>query len=108
MSNRILGLTPQGELYEFGRCRVGDTELAGPTFSRWANLFRERLQTGYDPRHLGTFHARQRGSPAPDGLCGATGASGPELTGELAEAAERLGMSALEAAAYDRLAVPLA
>ena len=31
----------------------------------------------------------------------------PELTGELAEAAERLGMSALEAAAYDRLAVPL-
>ena len=30
-----------------------------------------------------------------------------ELNGELAEAAERLGMSALEAAAYDRLAVPL-
>jgi hypothetical protein len=31
----------------------------------------------------------------------------PQLTGELAEAAERFGMSTLEAAAYDRLAVPL-
>ena len=32
----------------------------------------------------------------------------PNVSGELAEAAERHGMSTLEAAAYDRLGVPLA
>jgi hypothetical protein len=31
----------------------------------------------------------------------------PEISGELAEAAQRFGMSELEAAAYDRLGVPL-
>jgi hypothetical protein len=32
----------------------------------------------------------------------------PQVSGELSEAAERHGMSELEAAAYDRLGVPLA
>jgi hypothetical protein len=32
---------------------------------------------------------------------------GPQISGELAEAAERHGLTALEAAAYDRLGVSL-
>jgi hypothetical protein len=32
---------------------------------------------------------------------------GPQISGELAEAAERHRLTALEAAAYDRLGVPL-
>ncbi len=33
--------------------------------------------------------------------------NGPVISGELAEAAERYGLTQLEAAAYDRLGVPL-
>jgi uncharacterized protein len=32
---------------------------------------------------------------------------GPKVSGELAEAAQRYGLTGLEAAAYDRLGVPL-
>jgi secreted PhoX family phosphatase len=107
-SNRILGLTPQGGLYEFARCRVGDTELAGPTFSPdgqtfFVNIFKPGMTLAiWGPFMRGSAaRRRQMAFAAPPAHLA------PELTGELVEAAARLGMSALEAAAYDRLAVPL-
>jgi secreted PhoX family phosphatase len=107
-TNRITGLTPKGDLYEFGRCRLEASELAGPTFSPdGQTFFVNTFKPGKTLAIWGPFKrrsaVRQRQmayAPPPANLA-------PRVTDELAEVAERFGMSALEAAAYDRLGVPL-
>lgn len=107
-TNRILGLTPQGELYEFARCRLGDTELAGPTFSPDGQTFFVNIfQPGKTLAIWGPFMSSSAARRRQMAYAAPPAHLAPQLTGELAEAARRFGMSALEAAAYDRLGVPL-
>lgn len=104
--NRVMGITPGGETYEFART-IG-SEFAGPTFSPDGRTFFLNAQDhqvtyavwGAFPRTNRT-RQRQMAAAAPPA------ALGPRISGELAEAAERHGLTLLEAAAYDRLGVPL-
>ena len=110
-TNRVMGLTPKGEVYEFARNNL-DSEFAGPCFSPKGDAFFVNVQSPSDglgftlaiegrfPRgNLGRRRAMALAEPPP-GLA-------PVISGELAEAAERHGLSQLEAAAYDRLGVPM-
>ena len=120
--NRIIGFTPEGRSYVFANNRVpfqsspgvpaGDpgerSEFAGPTFSPDGRTFFVNIQSpGITYAVWGPFKepsaARQRQmahADAPKDLR-------PRVSGELSEAAQRYGMSEPEAAAYDRLGVPL-
>ncbi len=114
--NRIVGFTPEGRSYVFANNRVpvpgGDpgerSEFAGPTFSPDGQTFFVNIQNpGITYAVWGPFKepsaARQRQmahADAPKDLR-------PRISGELSEAAKRHGMTELEAAAYDRLGVPL-
>jgi secreted PhoX family phosphatase len=104
--NRVMGITPAGETYEFART-IG-SEFAGPTFSPDGRTFFLNAQDhqvtyavwGPFPR-ANRMRQRQMASAAPPpGL-------GPRISGELADAAGRHGLTQLEAAAFDRLGVPL-
>jgi secreted PhoX family phosphatase len=108
-SQRVVGVTPDGETYVFAENRLvgaedGDaTELAGPTFSPDGRTFFVNL---YDPGHTlaitGPFRSRRdrghRLSAAAPRHAGA-----PAVTGELAEYAAKNGRSPWEAAAFEAL-----
>jgi secreted PhoX family phosphatase len=120
--NRIIGFTPEGRSYVFANNRVpfqsspgvpaGDpgerSEFAGPTFSPDGQTFFVNIQSpGITYAVWGPFKepsaTRQRQmahADAPKDLR-------PRVSGELSEAAQRHGMTELEAAAFDRLDVPL-
>lgn len=105
-SDRIMGITPEGQVYAFASNQLNISELAGPCFSPDGQTFFVNIQDpGVTLAIWGSFvrpntGARSRMARAmpPEGL-------GPDISGELADAAERHGMSRLEVAAYDRLGV---
>lgn len=109
--NRVMGITPRGTVYEFARNNL-DSEFAGPTFAPDGQTFFVNVQSpsnglGFTLAIRGRFprfnvgHQRLMAyADPPLGL-------GPRIRGELLEAAERSGLSTLEAAAFDRLGVPL-
>ncbi|PTX64368.1 hypothetical protein C8P63_103154 [Melghirimyces profundicolus] len=105
--DRIMGITPEGEIYPFARNRLNDSELCGPTFSPDGRTFFVNIQSpGLTFAIWGPFQQknpvrrRQMAHAAP----GETFA--PNTKG-LEEAVERYGLSPLEAAAYRRHNVPL-
>lgn len=106
-TRHVRGVTPAGSVYEFARTRL--SELAGPTFgpdgrSFFLNLLGAGLTVGVSGPFALTSAAGRRQMAAaapPPGLR-------PRVSGALAEAARRHGMSPLEAAAYERLGVALA
>ena len=106
--NRVMGITPEGQVYKFASNRLNDSEFAGPTFSPDGSTFFVNIQDpGITYAIWGPFkkfsERRQRqmavAAPPPE--------LAPRISGELAEAARRYGMTALEAAAYKSLGVPL-
>ena len=106
--NRLMGITPDGQVYTFARNRLNGSELAGPcfapdgqtcfvniqdpglTFVIWGSFMRRTPRRRYQlsqatpPSHLA-----------------------PSVSGDLLEAAARYGLSPLAAAAYHRFGVPL-
>jgi uncharacterized protein len=106
--NRLMGITPEAEVYTFAVNRLNDSELAGPCFSpdgrfSFVNIQEPGLTfviSGPFPR-ANPARQRQMAVAAPPAL------HAPQLTGELAEAAVKHGLTPLEAAAFDRLGVPL-
>ncbi|GGE15146.1 hypothetical protein GCM10011571_15860 [Marinithermofilum abyssi] len=55
--NRIMGITPDGEIYEFGRNRLNDSELCGPTFAPDGQTFFVNIQNpGITFAIWGPFH----------------------------------------------------
>jgi uncharacterized protein len=104
--NRVMGITPGGETYEFART-IG-SEFAGPTFSPDGRTFFLNAQDhqatyavwGPFPR-ANRMRQRQMAAAVPPAVLG------PQISADLAEAAERHGLTRLEAAAFDRLGVPL-
>jgi secreted PhoX family phosphatase len=107
-ADRVMGVTPDGQVYEFARNRLNSTELCGPCFSPSGQTFFVNIQdppitlavTGPFPRRAPLQQHQMAVASPPPGL-------GPRISGELAEAALRLGMTELEAAAYDRLGITL-
>jgi secreted PhoX family phosphatase len=104
--DRIMAITPGGQVYAFASNRLNDSEFAGPCFSPDGQTFFVNIQDpGVTLAIWGSFvrpktagRSRMAGAMPPESL-------GPDISGELAEAAERHGMSRLEVAAYDRLGV---
>ncbi len=85
------------------------SEFAGPTFAPDGKTFFVNIQgAGLTFAIWGPFQQQNVARQRQMAFAAPPAALAPRISGELAEAAERHGMSPLEAAAYDRLGVPLA
>ena len=120
--NRIIGFTPEGRSYVFANNRVpfqsspGVTDgsrgerskFAGPTFSPDRSTFFVNIQSpGITYAIWGQFQPRDASRQRMMAHAEPPRWLRPDVSGELSEAAQRYGMSELEAAAFDRLGVPL-
>jgi hypothetical protein len=121
--NRLIGFTPEGEHYvlaqhtlplpEYEKLEAVPPEnfhgeLAGPTFSPDGETLFFNVQVPgitfavWGPfKSVNTRRRRQMSVAAPPARLA------PTISGELREAADRLRLSVLEAAAFDRLGIPL-
>lgn len=118
-TDRVQGVTPEAEVYTFARNALNDSELAGCTFSPDGRTFFVNIQSPgitfaiWGPFAAGSVGPPRRGARNPGRQRQMAAAAPPEklapkISTELADAAERAGMSPLEAAAFDRLGVSLA
>jgi secreted PhoX family phosphatase len=107
--NRIVAITPEGGTYVFARNAHPDmNEFAGPTFAPDGRTFFVNVQDpGTTFAIWGPFKARSSARQRVMAHADPPAGYGPAIPGELSEAAERFGLTQLEAAAYDRLGVPL-
>jgi hypothetical protein len=107
--NRVMGVTPGGQIYKFARNVHSDSEFAGPTFSPDGRTFFVNIQNpGITLAIWGPFRYRNSSRQARMSAAAPPEEFAPRVSGELAEAAAVHGMGTLEAAALDRLGVPLA
>jgi uncharacterized protein len=107
--NRVMGITPDGQVYAFASNRLNDSEFAGPTFSPDGKTFFVNYQNpGLTFAIWGSFQQQSAARQRRMAVAAPPASMAPNVSGELAEATERHGMTPLEAAAYDRLGVPLA
>lgn len=107
--NRIVGITPEGETYVFANNRLNDSEFAGPVFSPDGKTFFVNIQSpGRTFAIWGPFAKRNAGRQRQMASAAPPKEMAPRVSPELAEAAQKYGMSDLEAAAYDRLGYSLA
>ena len=107
--NRIVGVTPGGQVYNFARNVRSDSEFAGPTFSPDGRTFFVNIQNpGLTLAIWGPFRYQNARRQVAMSYATPPEELAPTISGELAEAAGRHGMGTLEAAAFDRLGVPLA
>ncbi|HZA47286.1 MAG TPA: alkaline phosphatase PhoX, partial [Rubrobacter sp.] len=105
-SDRIMGITPEGQVYAFASNRLNISELAGPCFSPDGQTFFVNIQDpGVTLAIWGPFVRPNTGARSRMARAMPPESLGPDISGELADAAERHGMSRLEVAAYDRLGV---
>jgi uncharacterized protein len=106
--NRVMGVTSNGEVYPFASCRLNDSEFAGPTFSPDGNTFFVNFQNpGITFAIWGPFQRKSSRRQRQMAVAAPPESMAPQVSGELAEAAERYAMSTLEAAAFERLGVRL-
>jgi uncharacterized protein len=107
-ANRIMGVTPSGRVYELARNALNDSELTGPCFSPdGATLFVGYQDPGITfavwgswPQPNAARRARMARADPPAELAS-------HLTPEVRDAARRVGISPLRAAAQVRLGAPL-
>lgn len=108
-TDRIMGITPDGETYEFARNQLNNSELAGCTFAPDGKTFFVNIQNpGLTFVIWGPFGRINRGRQRQMAYAEPPAGLGPNVSGELAEAAEKNGLSPLEVAGYERLGVSLA
>lgn len=106
--NRIAGITPGGQVYIFARNRLNDSEFAGPTFSPDGKTFFVNYQNpGITFAIWGPFRRKSTTRQGQMAVAAPPESMMPDVSGELAAAAAKHGMSTLEAAAYERLGVAL-
>jgi secreted PhoX family phosphatase len=107
--NRVVGITPDGQVYVFASNRLNDSEFAGPTFSPDGKTFFVNYQNpGITFAIWGPFGRRDTRRQSQMAVAAPPEFMAPEVSGELAEAAARSGMSPLEAAAFASHGVKLA
>jgi uncharacterized protein len=107
--NRIVGITPEGGTYVFARNAQADmNEFAGPTFSPDGRTFFVNVQEpGTSFVIWGPFARQNRDRQRAMAYASPPSHYAPKISGELTEAADRHGLTRLQAAAYSRLGVPL-
>lgn len=120
--NQVMGITPEGRVYEFATNRLSDSELAGPTFAPDGRTFFVNVQSpGVTLAVWGPFEGyandrRGQGRSVPGwalarqrqmAVATPPARMAPKVSLELAEAASRRGMTVLEAAAYVRFGMAL-
>ncbi|MDQ0300670.1 secreted PhoX family phosphatase [Salibacterium salarium] len=106
--DRIIGMTPEGEVYTFAENRLNNSELAGPTFSSDGKTFFVNIQVpGLTFAIWGPFSWRNAGRQRLMGHAEPPASYAPQVSDKLAAFAERKGMSNLEAAAFSRHGMPL-
>jgi uncharacterized protein len=106
--NRIMGITPDGQVYPFANNRLNDSEFAGPTFAPDGKTFFVNYQNpGITFAIWGPFKQRDTRRQTQMALAAPPKSMTPTISGELAEAAQKSGLSNLEAAAYKSLGVSL-
>jgi secreted PhoX family phosphatase len=106
--NRVMGITPGGELYVFAFNRLNDSEFAGPCFTPDAQTMFLNMQVpGKTFAIWGPFSQRSAFRQRRMATAQPPPAVAPVVSGEIAEVARRYGMSHLEALAFARLGVPL-
>lgn len=106
--DRIMGITPEGEVYQFGENRLNDSELAGPTFSTDGKTFFVNIQNpGLTFAIWGPFARGNHGRKHKMGHAAPPEHFAPNLSGKVIEAARAQGMTHLEAAAFQRHGIPL-
>jgi len=104
--NRVVGVRPDASVYEFAK--ITGSEFAGPTFAPNGNTFFVNAQDkGMTFAIWGPFARANRAGGRLMAAAAPPPQYAPRLSGELLEAAERNGLTPLEAAAFDRLGVPL-
>ena len=107
--NRVVGITPDGQVYPFARNRLNDSEFAGPTFAPDGKTFFVNFQNpGITFAIWGPFKHRDSRRQTQMAVAAPPKSMTPKISGELAEAAQKFGLSNLEAAAYESLGVSLA
>ena len=101
--DRLMGIEPDGHVYELAANRINDDELTGPCFSPdGQTLFLSIQETGITFAIWGPFAAPDAGRKRRM-AAGSPGEFGPSVGAEGAEFALRHGISRLEAAAFQRL-----
>ena len=106
--NRVVGITPDGQVYPFARNRLNDSEFAGPTFAPDGKTFFVNFQNpGITFAIWGPFKHRDTRRQTQMAVAAPPKSMAPKISGELAEAAQKFGLSSLEAAAYESLGVSL-
>jgi len=106
--NRVVGITPDRQVYVFARNRLNDSEFAGPTFSPDGKTFFVNFQNpGITFAIWGPFKRRDTRRQTQMALAAPPKSMMPTISGDLTEAARRHGMSTLEAAAFKSLGVSL-
>lgn len=106
--DRIMGITPDGQVYAFASNRLNILEFAGPCFAPDGQTFFVNIQEpGVTLAVWGPFIQPSANGQRHMARAAPPGSVAPEVSGELAEAAERHGMGRFEAAAYDRLGAQL-
>jgi uncharacterized protein len=105
--DRIMGITPEGQVYPFAANRLSGSELCGPIFSPDGNTLFVNIQSpGKTFAIWGPFQrrnsarAREMSFAAPANLA-------PQVSEKVAKAAKEQGMSILEAAAFERHGINL-
>ena len=108
--NRVMGITPDGQVYPFANNRRDDSEFAGPTFSPDGNTFFVNFQgePGITFAIWGPFQQQSAARQRQMATAAPPAHLAPRISGELAEADARHGLGSLEAAAFASLGVPLA
>jgi secreted PhoX family phosphatase len=105
--NRVMGITPEGDTYEFAR--TTGSEFAGPTFAPNGHTFFLNAQDHQVTYAIwGPFARQNRSRQRRMAFAEPPAHLRPRVSADLAAAARRHGLSELEAAAFDRLGVPLA
>jgi uncharacterized protein len=102
-NDRIMGITPEGNIYPFAYNRLSGSELAGPIFSPdGKTLFMNIQSPGKTFAIWGPF-ARSNSARAREmSYATPTKDFAPKVSDKLVEFAESQGMSILEAAAFER------
>lgn len=115
--NRVMGITPDGQIYEFARNRLigvensddgTSSELCGPTFSPDGRIFFVNVQNpGHTFAISGPFPRPDAGRQREAAFAAPTHRYAPRISGEMRETAQKLNLSPYEVAAYQRLGVEL-
>ncbi|MGO4889248.1 alkaline phosphatase PhoX [Anaerobacillus sp. MEB173] len=101
--DRIIGLTPEGNVYTFAENGLNNSEFAGPAFSPDGNTFFINMQSpGITFAIWGPFARRNAARQVAMSHAAPPASFAPQISSKVIEYAERNGMSPLAAAVLDR------